>query len=95
MQNNIKEILLKNPFIPVATINSAADVEVIHRKLVNQNIKCIEITLRTSFAWEAVELFKNNYGDEFKALSCLYQTKAKLFKLNVRKTPGRTKPPVR
>lgn len=66
MQNNIKEILFKNPFIPVATINSAAEVEVIHRKLVDQNIKCIEITLRTSFAWEAVELFKNNYGDEFK-----------------------------
>lgn len=66
MQNNIKEILEENPFIPVATINSAAEVEVIYQKLVQQNIYCIEITLRTSFAWEAVELFKKKYGHEFK-----------------------------
>ena len=66
MQNNIEKILKENPLIPVATIENLSDVDTIYKVLSNKGIKCIEITLRTPIAWEAVKLFKEKYGAEFK-----------------------------
>ena len=65
-QNNIKDILKKNPLIPVATIKDISQIEEYYLKLKAQDIFCIEITLRTDFSWKAIELFKANYGQEFK-----------------------------
>lgn len=66
MQNNIAEILENNPLIPVVTIQNSADVDKLYLKLSEKGIKCIEITLRTDFAWEGIALFKKKYGHEFK-----------------------------
>lgn len=66
MQNNIAEILEANPLIPVVTINSENEVDQYYTKLKENGISCIEITLRTDYAWEAIALFKKKYGSEFK-----------------------------
>lgn len=66
MQNNIAAVLEANPLIPVVTINAADEIDVLYNKLKSKGIHCIEITLRTDFAWEGIELFKKKYGKEFK-----------------------------
>jgi 2-dehydro-3-deoxyphosphogluconate aldolase/(4S)-4-hydroxy-2-oxoglutarate aldolase len=65
MQNNIGEILAKNSIIPVVTIQSEEELNSIYDKLKAQNIQCIEITLRTPYAWEAIAEYKNRFGKEF------------------------------
>ena len=66
IQNNIEKILKENPLIPVVTISDEGELVKIYEKLKSKNISVIEITLRTEFAWEAIKLFKEKYGDEFK-----------------------------
>ncbi len=66
IQNNIQDILTANPLIPVATIHNLSEVDTFYEKLKNQGVYCIEITLRTDFAWDAIALFKEKYGREFK-----------------------------
>jgi len=66
MQNNIENILKYNPLIPVATIESVDDIDTIYNQLVAQNVRCIEITLRTEVAWNAISIFQTKYGSEFK-----------------------------
>ncbi|MGB0933317.1 MAG: bifunctional 4-hydroxy-2-oxoglutarate aldolase/2-dehydro-3-deoxy-phosphogluconate aldolase [Lishizhenia sp.] len=65
MQNNIENILRKHTVIPVATIENSSQIDEYYTLLKTNNIYCIEITLRTSFAWEAISLFKQKYGSEF------------------------------
>jgi 2-dehydro-3-deoxyphosphogluconate aldolase/(4S)-4-hydroxy-2-oxoglutarate aldolase len=62
-QFNIREILERNRVIPVATIQSVKDIDGIVRKLEEQDISCIEVTLRTPVALEAIKILKKNYGD--------------------------------
>lgn len=66
MQNNIAEILQSNPLIPVVTINDRSELDQIFEKLKAKNITCIEITLRTEYAWQAIQTAKEVYGKEFK-----------------------------
>ncbi len=66
MQNNIEKILKENPLIPVVTIDDEAELDAIYQKLKAKNISAIEITLRTEYAWEAIKVFKEKYGNEFK-----------------------------
>ena len=66
IQNNIEKILKENPLIPVVTISDEVELVQIYEKLKSKNISVIEITLRTEFAWEAIKLFRQKYGDEFK-----------------------------
>jgi 2-dehydro-3-deoxyphosphogluconate aldolase/(4S)-4-hydroxy-2-oxoglutarate aldolase len=66
IQNNIEKILKENPLIPVATIDNLSQVDEFYTILTDQGINCIEITLRTDIAWEAIALFKEKYGDHFK-----------------------------
>jgi 2-dehydro-3-deoxyphosphogluconate aldolase/(4S)-4-hydroxy-2-oxoglutarate aldolase len=63
MQNNIQQILERNPIIPVVTIHSEKDIDRIHKQLSDRAIRCIEITLRTDYAFEAISEFKNRFGD--------------------------------
>ena len=65
MQNNIEAVLRNHPLIPVVTIQSMDELEKIYTTLKNQGISCIEITLRTEIAWEAIAEFKARYGNEF------------------------------
>ena len=63
VQNNIQFLLKQNSIIPVVTINDMDEIEPIIYSLSDKNIKCIEVTLRTEIAFEAIEFIKNNYGE--------------------------------
>jgi 2-dehydro-3-deoxyphosphogluconate aldolase/(4S)-4-hydroxy-2-oxoglutarate aldolase len=58
IQNGIEKILKNNPVIPVATIRDKEELETILDKILKANIQCIEVTLRTDFAFQALELIK-------------------------------------
>ncbi len=62
-QNNIHSVLAKHPVIPVVTIHSEDEIASIIKTLDEQNISCIEITLRTDFAIKAVRIVKARYGE--------------------------------
>ena len=61
-QNNIQGILSKHKIVPVVTINSINEVDGIIEKLQSNGINCIEVTLRTEVAFEAIAMIKNKYG---------------------------------
>jgi len=61
-QFNIRQILSKNQVIPVVTIHSAQEINHIVSQLVEKKISCIEVTLRTPFAMEALQLLKRDYA---------------------------------
>ncbi len=65
IQNGIYNILRQHQLIPVATINSEKEIHHIEKCLTEKNINIIEITLRTEFAWEAIEYFKNSEKNSF------------------------------
>lgn len=58
IQNGIEKILKTNPVIPVATIRDKQELESILDKILKANIHCIEVTLRTEFAYQALEIIK-------------------------------------
>ncbi|MFM7681601.1 MAG: keto-deoxy-phosphogluconate aldolase, partial [Bacteroidota bacterium] len=58
IQNGIEKILSNNPIIPVATIRNKEELETILDKILKANIQCIEVTLRTEFAFQALEIIK-------------------------------------
>lgn len=64
VQNGIETVLKNNPIIPVATIHNAEELETILTKIQKAGINCIEITLRTEYAMEAIKQLKarNNSG---------------------------------
>lgn len=62
-QNNIEGVLKNHPLIPVVTINSEEEIDPIISALKAKNIFCIEVTLRTDFAFEALQIIKNRYSD--------------------------------
>jgi 2-dehydro-3-deoxyphosphogluconate aldolase/(4S)-4-hydroxy-2-oxoglutarate aldolase len=64
-QNGIRNILANHPLIPVATIHSTASIDATVQQLVDQGIHCIEVTLRTAVAWDAIQAIKEKYGDAF------------------------------
>ena len=53
-QFNIREVLSKHTIIPVVNITDINKVESIIETLTNQSINCIEITLRSDIAFEAI-----------------------------------------
>jgi 2-dehydro-3-deoxyphosphogluconate aldolase/(4S)-4-hydroxy-2-oxoglutarate aldolase len=63
-QNNIRGVLKKHNVIPVVTINNEEEIDGIISALIEKNIFCIEVTLRTDFALTAIGLIKAKYGDK-------------------------------
>ncbi|MFN5418140.1 MAG: bifunctional 4-hydroxy-2-oxoglutarate aldolase/2-dehydro-3-deoxy-phosphogluconate aldolase [Flavobacteriia bacterium] len=63
-QNNIRQVLSQHPVIPVVTFNNLNEVEPMVERLVKQNIRCIEITLRTDVAFDAIQKTKEEFGKE-------------------------------
>jgi 2-dehydro-3-deoxyphosphogluconate aldolase / (4S)-4-hydroxy-2-oxoglutarate aldolase len=61
-QNNIRTVLEKHPVIPVVTFHSLSEVDSVIEKLKNAGINCIEITLRTDVAFDAIKTVKEKYG---------------------------------
>ena len=63
-QNNIREVLAMHPIIPVVTFTNLDEIEAKMEVLLRNNVKCIEITLRTPVAYDAIQKVKENYGSE-------------------------------
>ncbi len=63
-QNNIREVLSHHPIIPVINFNDIDEVIPMIEKLKAKNIFCIEITLRTPIALDAIRLAKETFGSE-------------------------------
>ena len=61
MQFGIEQILRESPIIPVVNFTSLESIPDVMQRLTNQGVKCIEITLRSEIAWEAIEWVKTNY----------------------------------
>ena len=64
-QNNIREVLSHHPIIPVINFNDIYEVIPMIEKLKAKDIFCIEITLRTPIAFDAIRLAKEKFGTEF------------------------------
>ncbi len=65
-QNGIDDILYLNNRIPVVTFNNINQVAPVLTQLEAASVSCIEITLRTEIAWEAIEYCKKNAKEGFK-----------------------------
>ncbi len=63
IQNNINNVLSKHVIVPVVTIQSLNEVDAIISSLITKNIHCIEVTLRTEVAFEAITKIKEKYSD--------------------------------
>jgi len=64
-QNNIRTVLEGNPVVPVVKIQSLEEVIPLVTALQDHNINCIEITLRTDCAIDALKLAKECSNDNF------------------------------
>jgi 2-dehydro-3-deoxyphosphogluconate aldolase/(4S)-4-hydroxy-2-oxoglutarate aldolase len=64
MQNNIQHILENNTLIPVVTFSDLKDIESTIQTLLNKNIFCIEVTLRTPCALDALRQIKRDYSNQ-------------------------------
>ena len=64
VQNNIESILNLHSIIPVVTINDMNEILPKVNSILDKNINCIEVTLRTNIAFEAIEFIKKNYGNK-------------------------------
>ena len=64
IQKNLHNILLENPLIPVVTIDKLESIDEMVNRLFQKGINCIEITLRTKIAWQAVEYIQEKYGEQ-------------------------------
>ena len=63
-QNNILKILSNHELIPVATFTSVDEVKPVMNKLLEQNIRCIEVTLRTECAINCIEKLREYFGNK-------------------------------
>jgi 2-dehydro-3-deoxyphosphogluconate aldolase/(4S)-4-hydroxy-2-oxoglutarate aldolase len=64
VQNNIQSILNQHSIIPIVTIYKMNEIVPKINSILEKNIKCIEVTLRTKVAFEAIEFIKKNYGNK-------------------------------
>jgi 2-dehydro-3-deoxyphosphogluconate aldolase / (4S)-4-hydroxy-2-oxoglutarate aldolase len=64
-QNNIAEVLKQHQVIPVATIKDERDLFEQLEKIGKAGIKCIEVTLRTDFAFEALQIINRQKSSDF------------------------------
>jgi len=64
-QNHIRTLLHNNPIIPVVKIESLEEVIPLLDYFKEKNINCIEITLRTECAVDAIKLAKQHCDNSF------------------------------
>lgn len=65
-QNGMRSVLERHPVIPVVTFHEEREVNATVEKLLAQNINCIEITLRTDFALNAIQLVKERFAGKME-----------------------------
>jgi 2-dehydro-3-deoxyphosphogluconate aldolase / (4S)-4-hydroxy-2-oxoglutarate aldolase len=66
IQNGILAILEANTLIPVVTFKRMEEVDEMAQKLIAKEIKCIEVTLRSEIAMDAIRFLKEKYGHQLK-----------------------------
>lgn len=64
-QNNIQSILKGHSLIPVVTFEKGDNPIEFVEYLMKQKVNCIEITLRTDFALDAIKIIKENQAEGF------------------------------
>lgn len=64
MQNNILKVMEGHRLVPVVTFNTIEEVAPFVDYLLSENVRCIEVTLRTPVALEAIKAIKSQYGEE-------------------------------
>jgi 2-dehydro-3-deoxyphosphogluconate aldolase / (4S)-4-hydroxy-2-oxoglutarate aldolase len=65
-QFGIRSILRGNQFIPIINFNDLSTVEKTINHLISNEITCLEITLRSDIAWDAIELAMKIKPKNFK-----------------------------
>jgi 2-dehydro-3-deoxyphosphogluconate aldolase/(4S)-4-hydroxy-2-oxoglutarate aldolase len=60
---DIEQVLKYQKYVPVVTFEETDDVGRFADFLLDQGVSCIEVTLRTSFAMQAIRDLKNAYKD--------------------------------
>ena len=63
IQNGIQDVLQRHQIIPVVTLNNESEVAEVATKLLEQNIRCAEITLRTDFALAGIRMMMDQYPE--------------------------------
>lgn len=63
-QNGIREVMKGLRLVPVVTFNDMNTVDAFAEFLLSQEVKCIEITLRTEYGLQAIAHLKKSLGDE-------------------------------
>lgn len=63
-QNGIRATMAGHTLVPVVTFNDLTKVDAFVDYLLAQNVRCIEITLRTEHGLKAIEYIKKNRGSE-------------------------------
>ena len=58
IQNNIRNLLTGHSIIPVVTFHESDDPIALMNFFIQQDIHCIEVTLRTPYGMKAIELLK-------------------------------------
>lgn len=64
IQNNIESVLKKHSIIPVVTVTDLSEIDFTISTLLSKKINCVEVTLRTPIAFEAIKEIKNKFGNE-------------------------------
>jgi len=65
-QFGIRKILKENKLIPIINFNDLSTVEKTINHLISNEISCLEITLRSNIAWDAIELATQIKPNNFK-----------------------------
>jgi 2-dehydro-3-deoxyphosphogluconate aldolase/(4S)-4-hydroxy-2-oxoglutarate aldolase len=66
IQNGIRKILENHPLIPVVNITNLDEVGPICELLIQRNIGCIELTLRSDVAIDAIKKAKKDFGSKLE-----------------------------
>ena len=64
MQHNIEQVLNGHSLVPVVTFKEGDSPEKLMQYLVENSVKCIEITLRTPQGIKAIESLKKSFGND-------------------------------
>jgi 2-dehydro-3-deoxyphosphogluconate aldolase/(4S)-4-hydroxy-2-oxoglutarate aldolase len=81
VQNNILGILEEHQLIPVVTIYELNEIDGIIKSLLKKEIHVIEVTLRTSVAFEAIEYIKKHYSKDITVGVGTVVTKEQILKI--------------
>jgi 2-dehydro-3-deoxyphosphogluconate aldolase/(4S)-4-hydroxy-2-oxoglutarate aldolase len=64
-QNNIRAVLAAHKIIPVVTFHNLSEVDPLVDKLLEQDVRCIEVTLRTPEAMECIAYLVKHKKNDF------------------------------